>query len=245
MALVGAHAAGATPLRPEDVAQLKKAVSWVKTIPQLNDVEAANIAQADTWARKSPLLRLPRLLSTASVQSIHKKMFGDVWKWAGKIRTHDLGNEFASAFYLITTDLENLWLDAKTWLDHNTFPPNELAVRLHHRLVRIHPFTNGNGRHARFVADLMLERQFGLPRLNWRGDQLHGDGETRAAYIDALRQADHGNYGPLLTFALAPAHADEIPAAQATAGEAVAVATPDDNALATSTATAGHDADPG
>jgi Fic-DOC domain mobile mystery protein B len=200
MALIGAHAPGATPLRPEDVERLRPELRWVKTLEQLNPLEAANIAECEKWAQTSRLFTLPEFLATTRMERVHREMFDEVWLWAGEIRTHELENAFASPAHRVRTDLEVLWGDARYWLEQQSFAPDELAVRLHHRLVKVHPFANGNGRHARLVVDFLLERHFGLERLRWGGMSLGEEGFGRATYISALQRADQNDYQPLLEF---------------------------------------------
>ena len=89
--------------------------------------------------------------------------------------------------------------DVRYQIEHTSYPPDEIAVRFHHRLVAIHPFPNGNGRHARLMADLLVER-LGQPRFTWGSRSLVDASTTRQAYIAALQAADARNYAPLLVF---------------------------------------------
>jgi Fic-DOC domain mobile mystery protein B len=125
-------------------------------------------------------------------------MFGDVWDWAGNYRLteRNIGIEPQR----IPNDLIMMLDDVRYWVAHNTYPPDEIAVRLHHRLVAIHPFPNGNGRHARMMADLLIERLGGEP-FSWGGATLHDVGELRDRYVTALRAADDHDIEPLVTFA--------------------------------------------
>jgi Fic-DOC domain mobile mystery protein B len=127
-------------------------------------------------------------------------MLGDVWRWAGKFRTsqRNLGIDY----WLIPVELRQLLDDCRTWIEFTSYPADEIAVRLHHRLVLIHPFPNGNGRHARLMADL-LAMQFGLTRFSWGRVSLRNPGLMRARYIEALRAADRHDIAQLLTFARA------------------------------------------
>jgi Fic-DOC domain mobile mystery protein B len=200
MALTFTHAPGATPLRPEEVARLRPELRSIKTMEQLNELEAANIAECEKWAQTSRLFKLPGILATRHIARVHKEMFDDVWLWAGRIRTHDLQNAFASPWHRVRTDLEVLWGDATHWFEREMFAPDDFAVRLHHRLVKVHAFANGNGRHARLVADLVLHRHFAAKRLTWGGAVLGEEGNERQTYISALKYADQGDYRPLLEF---------------------------------------------
>jgi fido (protein-threonine AMPylation protein) len=73
--------------------------------------------------------------------------------------------------------------------------------------VKIHPFRNGNGRHARMAADLLVT-ELGASRFSWGGEgYLTAPTDTRKTYLAALRHADVGHvwdqerYAPLLRFA--------------------------------------------
>ena len=138
------------------------------------------------------------MLTAAFVTRLRERMFGDVWKWAGTWRTtaRNIGVDACR----IGTDVAALLDDARYWVAHETWPPDELAVRLHHRLVAIHPFPNGNGRHARLMADLLVER-LGRPPFGWGSGGLADPGDLRRRYIAALRAADDHDIGPLLAFA--------------------------------------------
>ena len=125
-------------------------------------------------------------------------MFGDVWKWAGAYRQTERNLGIAS--HRIPVEVRMLLDDVRFWIDKNTYPTDEIAVRLHHRLVAIHPFANGNGRHARLMADLLAEK-LGGAALTWGGASLADEGELRRRYVDALQAADGHDIGPLLAFA--------------------------------------------
>jgi Fic-DOC domain mobile mystery protein B len=197
MALTGAHAPGATPLSDEDLQGLR--IPSVKTHGELNEVEAANIIRGQEWALRSRAARLPGILSDDFVQRLHEAMLGDVWTWAGEYRLTDTNIGVPHA--QIREHLLNLYADARTWLEHGVYSPEEFAVRLHHRIVAVHPFRNGNGRHARLVAHIVLVRHFKRDPLPWGNSLLHAADAVRQAYIEALVAADHHDFGPLLTFA--------------------------------------------
>lgn len=184
---------GATPLGPEELAGLKP--TWITNRQELNEAEQANILAGLAWARRT---RRADLLSETFIRALHRAMFGSVWTWAGSVRRREtnIGVEPNT----IPASLRELLDTARYWQDSSTFPPDEFAVRFHHRLVQIHPFPNGNGRHTRVMADLLIERAGGAP-FTWGRDNLIADGPTRAAYIAALRQADALDIAPLLAFA--------------------------------------------
>ena len=192
---------GATPLDPEDAAQLIP--TWVATRADLNAVEQANIGQAIVWAssRNGPTT-LADLLSEQMMREIHARMFGDVWKWAGMYRKHD--TNLGVYWPYIQTHVRDLVADiAVQTADADALPwsPDELAVRFHHRLVVVHPFPNGNGRHARLAADLLVSR-LGRPVFTWGAEDLSSPGESRSSYLAALRHADESSdYQPLTSFA--------------------------------------------
>lgn len=185
---------GATPLDPDEAAGLKPGLT---TRGELNAFEQANIAQAVAWARKSRKLK-NNLLSIDSLRLLHKRMFDDTWKWAGTFRT--TGKNIGVEPYLIQTQLSALCGDGNYWLENKTFPIDICAIRFHHRLVSIHPFPNGNGRHSRLVADLLMMNA-GEPHFTWGGASIDLDGNTRTNYLTALKNADKGNYELLIEFA--------------------------------------------
>jgi Fic-DOC domain mobile mystery protein B len=134
----------------------------------------------------------------AYVREMHLRMFDQTWKWAGTYRT--TGKNIGIPHYQIREALAILLGDARYWVEHQTFEPNELAIRFHHRLVWIHPFANGNGRHARLMTDVIVRKQ-GRPVFTWGGADIMRAGDFRRSYIDALRAADKNDIRPLLAFA--------------------------------------------
>jgi Fic-DOC domain mobile mystery protein B len=197
--LTGEDATGATPLADEDLDGLIP--TYIATRSDLNRAEQANIETATLWAfRRRALVSVDELLTVTFARDVHRRMFGDVWSWAGKhrLRETNVGIEPTQ----IPAATKSLLDDAAYWHDHLVYDATERAVRLHHRLVQVHPFRNGNGRHARFMADLYLHTQR-RPRLTWGGAPLDFDNETRTKYIAALRAADSGEIAALLDFAVA------------------------------------------
>jgi len=186
-----------TPLTAEECEQLIP--SYITLRHELNEAEQVNIGAAQRWAdARRRDARRRDILDRDFLSELHQRMFGDVWRWAGQYRTtaRNIGVEA----YRITMDVQQAIDDARYWVEHDTYPPDEIAVRFSHRLVAIHPFPNGNGRLSRLVGDL-LARQLGQPPLTWGQGNLINDGETRARYIEALRAADNNDIGPLLLFA--------------------------------------------
>jgi Fic-DOC domain mobile mystery protein B len=186
----------ATPLQPQDRQGLRQ--SWITSRQDLNQAEEANIAKGFAWA-SGRRLKPDNILTADFVRTLHQQMFGDVWSWAGDFRTADvnIGNVPP---HRIAVDLPAMLDDVKYWVDHKTFSPDEIAVRLHHRLVAVHPFRNGNGRGARLMADLLIQQLGGGP-FSWGGGSLKTTGELRKRYVGALKSADNHDINPLIEFA--------------------------------------------
>jgi Fic-DOC domain mobile mystery protein B len=197
MALTNPQAPGATALTPDQVKGLRN--PFITTHAELNRAEQANIVRARVWARTARSIVLPKMLSREFLEDLHRRMYEDVWTWAGEQRIQDtnIGIDFPK----IGIELRNLFDDARYWLDHGTYPAIEYAVRMHHRLVFIHPFPNGNGRLSRFYADLVLTHHFKQARLTWGGGQLSNEDPRRSQYIEALRAADRHDLSALMVFA--------------------------------------------
>jgi Fic-DOC domain mobile mystery protein B len=185
---------GATPLDPDEIEGLKH--KHITTRGELDHLEQANIQSGLQWMRKS---RKKDILNEKFVRDLHRKLFGDVWKWAGIYRTTEksIGVDPRE----IAVKLRMLLDDARYWIDNATYSPEQIAIRFHHRLVSIHLFPNGNGRHARIMSDALLIKVFGKQPIDWAGGHdLQAIGARRKEYIIALQTADQGNYAPLLAF---------------------------------------------
>lgn len=181
----------ATPLTPDERNGLIP--SDITYRRELNRAEQDNIARGQDWA----LSRRRALLSEKFIKDLHRRMFGDVWRWAGDFRTSE--RNIGTTYYEIPTALRDLLADAKTWIEDTSYSPDEIAIRFHHRLVQIHPFPNGNGRHSRLMADLLI-MQLGGERFTWGSANLADAGDVRKRYIGALKAADDQDLGPLLAF---------------------------------------------
>ena len=181
-----------TPLTAEEKEGLK--LKWITLRSELNEAEARNIAQAQVWLLSN---RNKDIFSDTFLRELHKKMFGDVWKWAGTYRTSE--RNIGVVPYQIPIKLMQLFDDVKFWIENKTYTNREIAVRLHHKLVQIHPFPNGNGRLSRFMADLVLEKLEGT-KLYWGNTNLVNVSDVRSAYITALLKADSGDYDELMKF---------------------------------------------
>ena len=167
--------------------------SYITLRGELNEAEQANILEAEDWAYG----RKRDVLSEDVLNGLHKRMFGKVWKWAGQYRTS--GKNVGVEAYRIPIELRQLVDDCRYWAEHGTYDPDEIAVRFHHRLVSIHPYPNGNGRHGRLATDLLLIAM-GQEPFSWGSANLVDPGETRARYVAALRAADNHDLEPLKAF---------------------------------------------
>lgn len=185
---------GATPLDPDERKGLK--FKHITTRGELDELEQANIEQGLAWLSRR---RGGDIFSDAFVRTLHKRLFRDVWSWAGEYRQTE--KNIGIDPRQISVQLRMLLENANYWVDHDVYPPLEAAARFHHRMVQIHPFANGNGRHARIAADILLEDKFKLPPIAWAsGDDLQADSQRRTAYIRALRAADAHDFSLLLAF---------------------------------------------
>lgn len=181
----------ATPLTPDERAALIP--TYITLRRELNEAEQIGIDAADRWA----FARKRDVLDEDMLRALHKRMFGKVWRWAGAFRTtpRNIGVEA----WRIGPDVRQLLGDVEFWIAHQTYPPDEIAARFHHKLVWIHPFPNGNGRWSRLAADLLLTK-LGRPRFSWGSGNLLAAAELRRRYIAALKAADGEIYDPLLAF---------------------------------------------
>ncbi len=186
---------GNTPLSADERADL---LPNLANQEELNEWERQNILEAYAWALAPNNLRRRDPLVESYLRDLHRRMFDQTWRWAGVYRTTEKNIGVPPAE--IRERLAALLADARYWLEHETYPPDELAVRFHHRLVFIHPFANGNGRHARLMADVLAQRQ-ARPVFAWGGGDLVRAGDFRQRYIEALRAADAHDIRPLLAFA--------------------------------------------
>jgi Fic-DOC domain mobile mystery protein B len=188
---------GATPLGPDDFQSLIP--QGLSTRAHLDQFESRNIQQGILWAmrvRKKP----KDILNLDFCLKLHKQMFNKTWKWAGQFRRYDvnIGN---TSPVMISTEVKNLCDDVLVWIEFTTYPLDEICIRFHHRLVYIHPFPNGNGRHSRIMADV-LRKSLALPLFTWgTNENLTATSKSRLDYIAALRLADSGDCTELLKFA--------------------------------------------
>ena len=186
---------GQTPIDPEEYAGLK--ISSIATQKELNEFEQNNIENALEWLLGNKLSQ-DGILNISFVLELHKQMFSDVWKWAGQIRLTN--KNIGVDKFMIIAELGKLLEDAKYWIENRTFPADEIAIRFKHRIVKIHAFPNGNGRHSRIMADIISSRIFEINEFSWGGNSLYDEGKARNRYIKALQAADSGNYESLIEF---------------------------------------------
>ena len=182
----------ATPLSPDERHGLVPTHITLRS--ELNELEQKNIGQADAWA----FLRKRNVLDEAFLMNLHRRMFRDVWKWAGQYRETE--KNLGVLPHLIQPGVYHVVGDMRYALQHKSYEPDELALRLSHRLVSVHPFANGNGRWSRMVGDLMIVQQKGK-RFTWGSVDLQAEGTDRDKYIEALKAADDHDYELLVRFA--------------------------------------------
>ncbi len=187
---------GQTPLDEEEKEGIK--IKSITTQGELDELEQLNIEKAVEWTIHSKL-KPEKILTEKFIKDLHKRMYGDVWKWAGEFRRTEKNIGIQST--QIGLQLKNLLDDTKYWIENKTFSAEEIAIRFKHRIVSIHCFPNGNGRHSRLMADIIMESIFGNDIFSWHQSSMVKANETRKLYINALREADNGHVTPLIEFA--------------------------------------------
>lgn len=173
-------------------------IETITTKGELDEFEQLNIEEAIQWVFGKKF-KAKDVFTERFICNLHKRMFGYVWAWAGEFRKTDknIGIDKAQ----ISTQLKMLCDDALFWVEHTTYPPEEIALRFKHRIVSIHCFSNGNGRHSRLIADIIIEKIFGEEIFSWGAANLSKSGDVREAYLNAVKKADQGDYGLLIEFA--------------------------------------------
>jgi Fic-DOC domain mobile mystery protein B len=187
------YAPGATPLDPDEAVGLIP--GHITTQGELNEWEQTNIFEGMQWAARQ---RKGELLREDFLRELHRRMFGKTWKWAGNFRQSD--KNIGVDWRQIPVQLRNLLEDVKVQIEFQSYSPDEIALRFHHRLVWIHLFANGNGRHARLAADLLAQK-LGRPAFTWGCQSLVEANNARKTYLAALRAADAHIYDDLIVFA--------------------------------------------
>lgn len=196
MGLTIEYIEGQTPLDDDEKEGLR--IPSITTREELDEFEQLNIEKAIQWTFGKKI-SVEQLFSEKFIKELHKRMYGEVWKWAGTFRTSE--KNLGIKNYLIAIELKQLLDDAIFWKENNTYSPAELAIRFKHRLVSIHCFANGNGRHSRLMADLIMEKLYDSNFFSWGSSNLVKATETRNNYIQAVRKADNNDIEPLISFA--------------------------------------------
>lgn len=187
---------GQTPIDEEEKQGLK--IESITTKKELDEFEQLNIEKAVEWTIQTKL-KSENILTQKFVKDLHKRMYGEVWEWAGEFRKTE--KNIGINWTRIRIELQNLIDDTKYWIDHSTYLPDEITIRFKHRLVSIHCFPNGNGRHSRMMADIMIEHIFLKDIFTWGYSNMVKADETRMEYINSLKEADNGIITPLIVFA--------------------------------------------
>lgn len=187
---------GQTPLSEEEQEGLK--IPSITTREELDEFEQLNIEKAIQWTFGKKL-KAEQLFTEKFIKDLHKRMYGDVWKWAGMFRTSEKNIGIKS--YLIGIELKQLLDDTFFLVKNEMYSPEEIAIRFKHRLVSIHCFANGNGRHSRLMADLIMEKLYNTKFFSWGSTNLVKATEARAEYIKAVKKADQQDILPLIAFA--------------------------------------------
>ncbi|MEI8004564.1 MAG: mobile mystery protein B [Bacteroidota bacterium] len=187
---------GQTPIDEDEKEGLK--IRTISTRAELDEFEQKNIEMAIAWTMRRKF-SMNEILSEAFILEVHKQMFGKVWNWAGKLRKTN--KNIGVDKFQISIELRKVLDDCRYWIDHNTFDPDEIAIRFKHRLVKTHLFSNGNGRHSRLCSDILISQYFNRPVFSWGSANLAKKSDARRIYLNAIYQADLGTYGPLIDFA--------------------------------------------
>lgn len=187
---------GQTPLSEDEKDGILN--STIERREELDGAEQINIEKSINWVRTiSP--QLGEILSEEFIKRVHDKMFDDVWKWAGSYRTTN--KNLGVDKFEIPIELRKVMDDCKYWIENKLFSSDEIAVRFKHRIVVVHPFANGNGRHSRLMGDILVSKYFKQPVFSWGSKSMTKPNETRQKYLSALRKADNGKYEDLIVFA--------------------------------------------
>lgn len=187
---------GQTPLDEDEKEGLL--IKTISTVGELDEFEQLNIEEAKVWLLKTNI-SIDRIISEEFIKELHTKMFGTVWKWAGSYRNSN--KNIGIDKFEIPIQVKQLLDNAKYWIEHKTFSEDEIAIKFSHRLVQIHLFPNGNGRHSRLIADVLINKGFGKDEYTWGSTNLTTAGDARTSYLNALKNADDGDFSELISFA--------------------------------------------
>ena len=186
---------GATPLDPNELNGLIP--DYISTQSELNLLEQENILEAESWARGK---KTDNALTDIFIRALHKRMFKNVWKWAGLYRR--TGKNIGIPAEQIPEELRKLCHDTEYWIENKTYSWDELGARFHHRLVWIHAFANGNGRHARLITDVLISAH-GQELFSWGAKKVskgEDSKQVRLDYLTSLRDADMKKFDRLISF---------------------------------------------
>ncbi len=189
---------GQTPLAEDEKEDLL--IPTIATRGELDEFEQLNIEKAIQWALGRSF-KADKVFTETFIRSVHKRMYGDVWSWAGEFRKSN--KNLGVDYWQIPVQLKQLLDDARYWYENNTYPPDEMALRFKHRIVSIHCFSNGNGRHSRLMADIIIEKLYKQSVFSWGAANLSKSTDARKEYLKAVKAADKGDYSLLLDFARA------------------------------------------
>jgi len=187
---------GQSPIDEEEKDELK--IKTISTRGELDEFEQANIEKAIEWSLRATLT-LEKILTVEFIRDLHRRMFNEVWGWAGTFRKTN--KNIGVDNFIIGQEIEKLIDDCKFWIENKIYPDDEIAIRFKHRLVKIHPFPNGNGRHSRICADILISKGLKKKIFSWGLKNLSDKSEARDKYMEAIYQADNENISPLLEFA--------------------------------------------
>ena len=190
------YSSGQTPLDEDEKDGLL--IETISTHGDLNEFEQLTIEEAMKWTY-GKTFKAETVFTEEFIRMIHRRMFGNVWVWAGKFRktNKNLGVDKL----LISVELKVLCDNALFWLHNRIYREDEIAILFKHKIVSMHCFPNGNGRHSRLMGDLIIVNVFGKKPFSWGAKELLLSGDSRSNYLQALKAADRGDYAPLLTFA--------------------------------------------
>lgn len=181
---------GQTPLEEDEKEGIL--IPTIATRSELDEFEQQNIEEAFQWVL-TRTVKVEKVLTEKFICNLHKRMYGRVWSWAGKFRKIDK--------WQIPIALKALCDDSQFWVTNKIYSPEEIAIRFKHRIVSIHCFPNGNGRHSRLMADILINKVYCLPMFSWGARNLLLDTESRSTYLKAVKEADNDLFRSLIEFA--------------------------------------------
>lgn len=196
MGLIIEYGDGQTPIDEDEKEGLR--IKSISTRSELDEFEQLNIEEAIKWTLGKKW-KAENILTEEFVKELHYRMFKTVWVWAGEFRKSN--KNIGVDKFQIGISLKQLIDDSKFWLEKSIHSHDEFAIHFKHRIVKIHCFANGNGRHSRLMADVVISHIFEKQIFTWNKVNLNSPGESRSSYLNALREADKGNINPLIEFA--------------------------------------------